>query len=99
VLKTTGYPVRLYRYIKLSLSHSVSHSISLLFFLLYGQACHYHVALPAVREASYNVAVAGSIVMYDRLLKAQRQGLALAVGEDPSNNNQEAKDIKGGNPQ
>jgi len=50
-----------------------------------------------VREASYNVAVAGSIVMYDRLLKAQRQGLVLAASEDPPNN-KEADDIKGGNP-
>ena len=33
------------------------------------RACHRHVALPHVRTASFNVAVAGSIVMYDRLLK------------------------------
>lgn len=31
--------------------------------------CHHVVSLPAVRTASYNVAVAGSLVMYDRLVK------------------------------
>ena len=36
------------------------------------QACHKHVALPAKRYDSYNVAAAGSIVMYDRIAK-QRQ--------------------------
>eukprot|EP00040_Diaphanoeca_grandis_P024455 m.134355 g.134355 ORF g.134355 m.134355 type:complete len:317 (-) comp29736_c1_seq1:399-1349(-) len=33
------------------------------------RACAYHIALPAVHEASYNVAVAGSIILYDRLAK------------------------------
>jgi tRNA G18 (ribose-2'-O)-methylase SpoU len=32
-------------------------------------ACHHHVAIPSVRFESYNVAVAGSLVMYDRLVK------------------------------
>ena len=36
------------------------------------RACDYHVALPSVRAASYNVAVAGSLVMYDRLSKERR---------------------------
>jgi tRNA G18 (ribose-2'-O)-methylase SpoU len=31
--------------------------------------CQHVVSLPSVREASFNVAVAGSIVMYDRLLE------------------------------
>lgn len=35
-------------------------------------ACHRHVALPSERYDSYNVAAAGSIVMYDRIAK-QRQ--------------------------
>lgn len=35
------------------------------------RACHRHVALPTVRSASFNVAVAGSLVMYDRLCKAR----------------------------
>ena len=33
------------------------------------QQCHYQVSLPAIRTESYNVAVAGSLVMYDRFLK------------------------------
>lgn len=31
--------------------------------------CHHVVSIPAVRSASFNVAVAGSIVMYDRVVK------------------------------
>lgn len=31
--------------------------------------CHHIVSLPSVRTASYNVAVAGSLVMYDRQCK------------------------------
>lgn len=31
--------------------------------------CHHHIALPSVRTASYNVAVAGSLVMFDRQCK------------------------------
>ncbi|KAL1522793.1 hypothetical protein AB1Y20_017765 [Prymnesium parvum] len=37
------------------------------------QACHEHVRLPAERYESFNVAMAGSIVMYDRLAKARAQ--------------------------
>ena len=37
------------------------------------QACHHHVALPAVRTESYNVAMAGSICMYDRLAKQSQK--------------------------
>ena len=33
------------------------------------QACHRHVSLPSERYASYNVAMAGSIVLYDRMAK------------------------------
>lgn len=33
--------------------------------------CHHVVSLPAVRTASYNVAVAGSMVMFDRQMKAK----------------------------
>mmetsp|Transcript_23404 Transcript_23404/g.34019 ORF Transcript_23404/g.34019 Transcript_23404/m.34019 type:complete len:106 (-) Transcript_23404:140-457(-) len=32
-------------------------------------ACHEHISLPSERYDSYNVAMAGSIVLYDRLLK------------------------------
>ena len=35
------------------------------------RACHRHVALPSERYESYNVAAAGSIVMYDRMAKQQ----------------------------
>jgi len=38
------------------------------------QACHLHVALPSTRYESYNVAMAGSIVMYDRLAKERMAG-------------------------
>jgi len=31
--------------------------------------CHRVVSIPAVRAASYNVAVAGTLVMYDRMVK------------------------------
>ena len=34
------------------------------------ERCHEHIAIPALRTASYNVAIAGAIVMYDRMLKA-----------------------------
>lgn len=37
------------------------------------RACHRHVALPAVRTESYNVAAAGSILMYDRHAKQLRR--------------------------
>ena len=37
------------------------------------RACHRHVALPAVRAESYNVAAAGSILMYDRHAKELRR--------------------------
>jgi tRNA G18 (ribose-2'-O)-methylase SpoU len=33
------------------------------------QQCHYHISIPAVRKASYNVAIAGTLVMYDRMGK------------------------------
>lgn len=32
--------------------------------------CHARVSLPSVRVESYNVAVAGSLVMYDRMVRA-----------------------------
>ncbi|MEZ4634267.1 MAG: RNA methyltransferase [Caldilineaceae bacterium] len=31
--------------------------------------CHCRVSIPAVRKESYNVAVAGTLVMYDRMIK------------------------------
>ena len=40
--------------------------------------CHHHVALPSVRSASYNVAVSGSLIMYDRFMK-QNQNQPLVV--------------------
>lgn len=33
--------------------------------------CHFRVSIPAVRKESYNVAIAGTLVMYDRLLKKE----------------------------
>lgn len=33
--------------------------------------CHHVISLPSIRTASYNVAVAGSLVMFDRQNKAQ----------------------------
>lgn len=33
------------------------------------ERCHHRISLPAVRTESYNVAVAGSLVMYDRHIK------------------------------
>jgi len=37
--------------------------------------CHRVISIPAVRLASYNVAVAGTLVMYDRMVKRNRQAL------------------------
>jgi tRNA G18 (ribose-2'-O)-methylase SpoU len=31
--------------------------------------CHHQISIPAVRKTSYNVAIAGTLVMYDRLAK------------------------------
>jgi len=47
------------------------------------EACHCHVSLPkwVGRSASYNVAAAGTVVMYDRLAKRLREG-AFRVGDD-----------------
>jgi tRNA(Leu) C34 or U34 (ribose-2'-O)-methylase TrmL len=44
------------------------------------EACQCHVALPhwMGRSASYNVAMAGTMVMYDRMLKRLRAGAAVA---------------------
>eukprot|EP01062_Namystynia_karyoxenos_P040657 TRINITY_DN29627_c0_g1_i2.p1 TRINITY_DN29627_c0_g1~~TRINITY_DN29627_c0_g1_i2.p1 ORF type:complete len:417 (+),score=95.46 TRINITY_DN29627_c0_g1_i2:62-1252(+) len=39
------------------------------------QACHAVITIPSLRGASYNVAVAGSLVMYDRLAKERRRQL------------------------
>jgi len=36
------------------------------------QACQHVVSIPSVRTESYNVAVAGSLLMYDRLMKDSR---------------------------
>lgn len=36
--------------------------------------CHHVISLPSVRTASYNVAVAGSLVMFDRQNKRQAWG-------------------------
>ncbi|MEM7133039.1 MAG: RNA methyltransferase [Chloroflexota bacterium] len=35
-------------------------------------ACHHVVSIPSVRAESYNVAQAGTIVMYDRMIKLSR---------------------------
>jgi tRNA G18 (ribose-2'-O)-methylase SpoU len=31
--------------------------------------CHHYVSIPAIRKSSYNVAMAGTLVMYDRMVK------------------------------
>ena len=49
--------------------------------------CHFTVSIPCIRSMSYNVAVAGSIIMYDRLQKLQ-----VLVGNDYSPELQEAID-------
>ena len=33
--------------------------------------CHHHITIPALRAASYNVAQAGTLVMYDRMAKGK----------------------------
>lgn len=38
--------------------------------------CHKHVTLPAARDGPFNVAMAGSVVLYDRLAKQQQQAEA-----------------------
>ena len=43
------------------------------------QAAAFHVALPTVRDPSFNVAAAGSILMYDRYAK-RAQGKVLPTG-------------------
>lgn len=35
--------------------------------------CHRVISIPAIRRASYNVAVAGTLVMYDRMVKRSRE--------------------------
>jgi tRNA(Leu) C34 or U34 (ribose-2'-O)-methylase TrmL len=42
-------------------------------------ACRHHVALPATRTASYNVAVTGAILMYDREIKRRERARAAAA--------------------
>jgi tRNA G18 (ribose-2'-O)-methylase SpoU len=37
------------------------------------RACALHVSLPSVRSPSFNVAVAGSILMYDRYAKRKKR--------------------------
>lgn len=41
--------------------------------------CHRRVSLPSVRTNSYNVAVAGSLVMFDRMTKCERPALEAAA--------------------
>ena len=52
------------------------------------RACHRHVTLPVERYESFNVAVAGAIVMYDRLAKVRR---AAAAFESAQRAEEEAK--------
>ena len=49
------------------------------------RACHHCVSLEGVRAASFNVSVAGTLVMYDRLTKsnAKRATASEAHGEGP----------------
>jgi tRNA(Leu) C34 or U34 (ribose-2'-O)-methylase TrmL len=56
------------------------------------RACAHTVELPATagRNASYNVAVSGALVMYDRLMKRRRVGDEMGGGVD------EARSLRGG---
>ena len=45
--------------------------------------CHSIVSLPAVRRESYNVAVAGALVMYDRLAKSPNAIGAARIDSSP----------------
>ena len=67
------------------------------FFLL--GAGRFHITLPAVREASFNVAVAGSIVMYDRLAKSRAQEKAAAKrgGGEEAERKRKLKSLSKGN--
>ena len=49
------------------------------------RACHRRVSLPAVRYESFNVAAAGSIVLYDRLAKQRRRAAppAMSIARRP----------------
>lgn len=37
------------------------------------QRCHMTISLPSIRTESYNVAVAGSLVMFDRMNKQRKK--------------------------
>jgi len=47
-------------------------------------ACHHVISIPAARAESFNVAVSGSIIMYDRL--AKQQGFNHCMGTGPPSN-------------
>ena len=51
------------------------------------RACRHHIALPSVgdRSPSYNVAVTGAIIMYDRELKRRARERALSASRRPPN--------------
>ncbi|KAH3762660.1 tRNA/rRNA methyltransferase, SpoU [Pelomyxa schiedti] len=47
-------------------------------------SCHFVVSIPCVRAHSYNIAVAGAIVMYDRMVKMQTGVLATSTTAVPT---------------
>ena len=61
------------------------------------RACHYTVALDGVKASSYNVSVAGSIIMYDRMSK-ERAGHGGAGGGGGGGAGGSSRDSKRGNP-
>ena len=46
------------------------------------RACHRHVTLPAKKYESFNVAVAGAMVMYDREVKERARNGVVTSGEE-----------------
>jgi len=62
-------------------------------------ACNYVISIPANRHASYNVAVAGAIIMYDRLQKSnRRRDVAAGTEEAPTPDGDACDDADGGAP-
>ena len=44
--------------------------------------CHAIISLPSIRAASFNVAQAGTLVLYDRMVKAMNPAVEEALGKN-----------------